>query len=481
MTPFTRPSPAVRRPHRGRIIRLAAHALVASAFAAPLISQAGDRPLSSCFWSGPISTKQPTALGEDGARFLWPEEAATYWLARFKPLPAGAHLVLKRDFAHARHESLNAYRTEETPTGPRRGIPSDAIADDEIVPDQGSTNPYVLGSRRDDARRSYTVSVYSQEPPAMRAHRAPNSLYSGAGRTNEVVLRVYVPDAGRDLLGGTALPEPALHFADGTVISGQSLCDQINDADRRMPPPLLPQPVWLRTLAGGAEPPGCTATTTPAEPKPVWRRGFNAQYLLGVVSNCGTEPVPAGTPMQVVGGAYSTIHNAYLFMFTNRQFGPLMVLRGKAPTFRSSGPQVATVGASQLRYWSFCTGEGLSTTETPDGGCVPDDQVPVDGAGYYTVVVSRAADRPSNAQTRCGVAWINQGDHGDGTRDEKGALLHPDSGFVLMRNLLPDAGFAQAIQNVATAGSAAAAMGEYYPTPRYLTTKEFEARGCPAN
>src|SRR5512135_1715824 len=84
---------------------------------APEATQAAERPLSSCFWSGPISTRQPTALGEDGARFLWPEEAANYWLARFKPLPAGAHLVLKREFAHARHESLNAYRTAQTATG----------------------------------------------------------------------------------------------------------------------------------------------------------------------------------------------------------------------------------------------------------------------------------------------------------------------------------------------------------------------------
>ena len=457
------------------------NALLVAACAVPLVCHAADRPLSSCFWSGPISTRQATALGEDGARFLWPEESATYWLARFKPLPAGSHIELKRDFAHARHESLNAYRTEETAIGPRRGIPSDAIADYEIVPDRGSTNPYVVGNRRDVARRSYTVSVYSQEPPAARADRAPNSLYSGAGRTNEVVLRVYVPDAGHDLLGGTALPEPELHLADGTVVKGQSLCDQVNDADRRMPPPLLPQPVWLRTLAGGAEPPRCTATTTPAEPKPVWRRGFNAPYLLGVVSNCGTEPVPPGTPMQVVGGAYSTINNAYLFMFTNRQFGPLMVLRGKAPTFRDSGPQAGTVGPSQLRYWSFCTGEGLSTTETPDGGCVPDYQVPLDKAGNYTVVVSRASDRPSNAQGRCGVAWINWGDNGDGTRDEKGVLLHPDSGFLLVRHLLPDPGFPQAIQNVTTAGSAAATMGAYYPSPQYMTTKEFEALGCPAN
>jgi hypothetical protein len=447
---------------------------------APLATQAADRPLSSCFWSGPISTQQPTALGEDGARFLWPEESATYWLARFKPLPAGAHLVLKRDFAHASHESLNAYRTEQTPNGLRRGIPSDAIADAEIVPDAGSTNPYVTGQRRDAVRRSYALRVYTQEPPADRAARVQNSLYSGTGATNEVALRVYVPDDPRDLLGGTALPEPELHLANGEVIRGQALCEAINDSDRSMPPPLLTQEQWLGLLTGGVQPPRCTAGTTPAEPKPVWRRGFGAQYLFGVVANCGAEPVPPGTPMQAVGGAYSTLHNAYLFMFTNRQFGPLMVLRGKAATSRPSGPKVQTAVESQVRYWSICTGEGLSTTETPDEGCAPDHSIPLDADGRYTVVISRRDERPSNAYTRCGVAWINWGDGGDGTRGPDGKPLHPDSGFVLMRNLLADPAFAHSIQNVKTTGSAEPVLGEYYPVPQYTSRAEFEALGCPA-
>lgn len=447
---------------------------------APGATQAAERELSSCFWSGPISTRQPTALGEDGARFLWPEESATYWMARFKPLPAGARLVLKREFAHARYESFNAYRTVSSPTGPRRGIPSDAIADYEIVPDTGSRNPYVTGQPRDVARRSYTVHVYTQDPPVDRADRAPNSLYSGSGATNEVVLRVYVPDDPQDLLGGTALPEPELHRASGEVVRGQALCDAINDADRGMPPPLLTQAQWLGVLAGGVQPARCTASTTPAEREPAWRRGFGAEYVLGTVSNCGAEPVPPGTPQPVIVGAYSTLHNAYLFMFTNRQFGPLLVLRGKAAGFRPSGPGVTTAVASQVRYWSICAGEGFSTTETPDGGCAPDYSIPRDGDGRYTVVISRQQDRPSNATERCGVAWINWGDGGDGTRSPDGKPLHPDSGFVLMRNLLADPGFAQAIQNVKATGSAEPVLGEYYPVPQYMSRAEFEALGCPA-
>lgn len=479
MTWSTRP--ATERCTRGlAMVRRASCVALACCMWVPLVASATGHPLSSCFWSGPISTRQPTALGEDGARFLWPEESATYWLARFKPLPAGAHLVLKREFGHARHESLNAYLTEQTPSGPRRGIPSDAIADAEIVPDAGSTNPYVSGQRRDAPERSYAVRVYTQEPPASRADRAPNSLYSGTGTTNEVAFRVYVPDAPNNLLGGTALPEPELHLANGEVIRGPALCEAINDSDRSMPPPVLTQAQWLGLLAGGVQPPRCMASTTPAEPKPVWRRGFGAQYVFGVVANCGAEPVPSGTPMQVVVGAYSTLHNAYLFMFTNRQFGPLMVLRGKAATFRPSGPMVTTAAASQVRYWSICAGEGLSTTETPDGGCAPDYSIPLDADGRFSVVISRASDRPSNANERCGVAWINWGDAGDGTRGPDGQPLHPDSGFVLMRHLMADPGFSQAIQNVRTTGSAEPVLGEYYPVPQYMSRTEFEALGCPA-
>ena len=54
----------------------------------------GGPALATCFWEGPISTNQPTTRGFDGRNFNFPEESATYWLARFN-LPANAHLVLQ--------------------------------------------------------------------------------------------------------------------------------------------------------------------------------------------------------------------------------------------------------------------------------------------------------------------------------------------------------------------------------------------------
>ena len=73
---------------RATLIAAALLALTASPAAAQ------EPPLATCFWEGPISTERPSTRGFDGRNFNFPEESATYWLARFK-LPAGARLELR--------------------------------------------------------------------------------------------------------------------------------------------------------------------------------------------------------------------------------------------------------------------------------------------------------------------------------------------------------------------------------------------------
>ena len=58
----------------------------------PAAASAQEHPLATCFWEGPISTERPTTRGFDGRNFNFPEESATYWLARFT-LPSGSKLV----------------------------------------------------------------------------------------------------------------------------------------------------------------------------------------------------------------------------------------------------------------------------------------------------------------------------------------------------------------------------------------------------
>ena len=484
MTNFLEPLAAGRFISFSRVSSFTTLAITALALVSATSVQAAN-PLSTCFWAGPISTTQPTALGEDGARFLFPEEKATYWLARYNALPSGSRLTLTRKFAYARHESLNAYKSTIAMGVSRKGMPMDAIADYEIAPHDGSTNPYVSGNARYAAKRLYTVTVLPLDPPADKTTRLANTIYAGPGTDgpSEIALRVYAPDVEPDLLGGTALPEPKLYLADGSVLTGQAVCKAISSPDQSMPKPLLTQEQWFSPIALGSEINSAKCPSSRGTPAtPTWRRFFNTANSLSGTQNCGIDPAPDVAPL-VQGGFYSTIHNNYISTSLHRSFGKVVVVSGKAPGFRKTAVSQKTVSKepTQVRYWSMCTGEGMSTTATPKHGCVADYQVPLDRDGRYTIVVSRAADRPSNATKQCGVVWLNWGDKGDGTTDATGALLNPDYGMLIMRQMLADDSYTQAIRKISKNADVALMMGDYYPKAEYLASKlEFESRGCAA-
>src|SRR3954454_21323279 len=120
---------------RGRLLAVALLAGLAGTSAAGSAA-AALHPLSTCFWEGPISTHRPSTRGFDGRNFNFPEESATYWMARFK-LPAGAHVVLTGRYPHGRYEAPNAYSDGPAP---------DALAAIRIAPNRGATNPFLPGA-----------------------------------------------------------------------------------------------------------------------------------------------------------------------------------------------------------------------------------------------------------------------------------------------------------------------------------------------
>lgn len=424
--------------------------------------------LATCLWEGPISMKRPTTRGFDGHNFNFPEKSATYWLARFR-LPAGAKLVLRGAFAHARYQSLNAYSD---------GAPTDALSDYQTLPAPGSVNPFIAGHSRDVARRSYSVTVLDESPPADQSQRAPNTLYahpqsSGSTSVNppiELLYRVYEPDRGRDLTGGTGLPAAALVRADGNTTGGTAACNAVNDPDRSIPTQTTPAAEWQAALHA----PGCDPATSPAYNPVRWERFFNLNYAsLAVVTDCTSAGRAARLAMQpqLQGGLYSNRDNAYIYAHLSRQFGPVLVVEAKLPTTPRTYDGERRMAAGQLRYWSLCSGESRVTTRTVD--CLADRQVPLRSGRLYVIVVSRRSDRPANANARCGVGWIDWGDRGDGAG-------RPDYGLVVIRNMLPAQTFAQAIQNVGRPGDEPQVMGDYFPRTAYTTKPAFEARGCPA-
>jgi hypothetical protein len=116
--------------------------------------------------------------------------------------------------------------------------------------------------------------------------------------------------------------------------------------------------------------------------------------------------------------------------------------------------------------------ESVVTTRVMD--CVYDEQIPLDARRRYTVVTSRAADRPRNATRRCGVAWVEWSPRGDGAGDH-------DFGWMQLRNMLPSPSFHHAIQDTRKPGDERRVLGSYLPTGTYYASKRaFEKLGCPA-
>ena len=128
----------------------------------------------------------------------------------------------------------------------------------------------------------------------------------------------------------------------------------------------------------------------------------------------------------------------------------ILVYHGQAPTTPQTYlPSDTTMGSGQLRYWSMCS--NMSSTQYL--GCVKDDDVTLDPSGDYTVVVSTAANRPATAKSSCGIEWL-----------PKGPL---PSAPIILRNMLPDPSFLQAIQR-ATHGTEQQTLGAYYPQGYYF-------------
>jgi hypothetical protein len=225
--------------------------------------------------------------------------------------------------------------------------------------------------------------------------------------------------------------------------------------------------------------------THPAVPEVLFERAFNGQYFLApFYRGTSMEGNIASLPTDLRPGLYPTPANAYIAGFADRSFGPdpaghnIVVLRGKAPTsprtfhgdkrFRSEGAHV--------RYWSLCNYG--STLARPAVGpintdCLFDEQVPVDRKGFFTIVVSLPEDRPSNATSECGVAWMDWTRKGDGITGGHDRLIR-----LTFRHLLASPGFAQAADKVLTPGTEQQVMREYYPVGTYTTEAAFQAEGC---
>jgi len=369
---------------------------------------------------------------------------AVYWVVTYNAVP-GTRLRISGVFPHSRYISFNAYDPIARPV--------DSLSDYQIAPDAGSSNPFLPGADRTVSHRSYTAFVDFGAPPA---HRARNTIYTGRTTTGtpnfsgQLWYRVYMPDRGRDIMGGVGLPTIDLETQNGNGVP-QSVCQNAQ----------LPTfPAIQTALAASNGGPLPNLAKYPGKNPPQWTLFVNA-FQSGQQILLSGQHFPAGQGP----GFYSNRDIAYVFAPTSRGFGQLIVIHARAPTFPNTRPPSRTMpGGKQTRYFSFCQYDPLTERVI---ACLPDDQIAVDSQGFYTIVVSTPAQRPQNARASCGVSWLAWGP--------------TTQGLLIYRQMLAAPSFTRSINNIRAPGQEQQVMGDYYPASSYLQDRsQFEARGCPA-
>jgi hypothetical protein len=411
----------------------------------------------NCFWLRGPHNKDPYI------NTAYPDAGAIYWGATFS-MPEGAKLELQADFTYSRYQSLISYNG--------KGVPIDSLADYLIEPETGSVNPFVVGNNRNDKKRAYKVQIKSESLPFSRDEGVKltgeqrNTLYAPfyAGNQQTIIYRIYVPNKGLDVDGGVDLPYPVLTLEDGSKVEGRALCDTLNTSQ---PLTVHPDALGITTtqykkMLATPDMPDNWPATTPA----TWYMQLDRASLIGIYTGEMSE-----NPRRSEGGFYPNPDNNYIRTVVNRNFGKVFVVRGKLPKTPQTHNGDAVMTSGELRYWSICSNQGFANTRVND--CLYDEQLKLDENGYYTVMVSRAEDRPRIAIEECGIGWLPMADDGDGVFDE-------DSSIVQIRNMLASDEFAHSVQSVTNPGEEPQIMGEYFPKTFYVmpnTAETFFACG----
>jgi hypothetical protein len=394
-----------------RALAVAALVTAVAALACGASAVAAGAP-GACSWAGETDQRDVNI----GA----PDLDAYYWLHALSPQP-GTQVEIAGSYPRARYFSFHVYDAQ--------GNALTSIYDRQIDPDPHSANPYRARPPR-GAGDNYTLHVEFETKPA---HPAANTLYvdpSSTGAAAELVYRIYVPQHPSQPSGDVPFPQVTVASASGQPLLGDGSCSTT--------PPPFGSTLWSHDAASDYPSIAPTPKIAAATRIPAWQRSFGNQL--------GNQ------------------QNAYLVTTISRQYGELVVIHTRAPTFPNTRAGQPAYGKYQLRYWSFCTYDQNGQAAI---GCAADYGAAI-RSGSITYVVSDPGVRPAHATAAQGVTWLPWG----------GAQ---SAAQLVYRNMLPAAGFTHAAERITPTANPQAVMGAYYPQAVYCALKTFERtgwRGC---
>ncbi|MFG1681410.1 hypothetical protein ACGFNP_14705 [Nonomuraea sp. NPDC049269] len=374
-----------------------------------------------CAWEVKVSA--------DTRNVFYPDSAATYWVLPFT-VQEGLRITLSGEYPDSRYASVQVYK-EGGGLFESNGVPS-SLTDHRIQPDAGSVNPW---QQQATPGGHYTLTVAADAAPGQVNTLPLAPPGTSVGATGNIVYRVYLPADG----DFSQVRLPAVTFERDGVSQPVPICDD-------------PQPTT-------------SIATPPAKGTAVATRAAAAF----------ARADPADRPT----GGFPNGDSAYLYAdVTPPVGGRVVVIRGKAPhNAQGSHPAPWPALGKDVRYWSMCTNLTLPPYQVvvnplPDGtsdyGCRADDHTGLDSDGRYSYVVGGESQREAIEQVP-GVTFLP-------FSAARPAATHR----IILRNMVVDAGFAEAVQNVPEDGdpaSAAAVMGEYYPVTKVCSLAALTSEG----
>ncbi len=433
-TPLPRLHSSCTRMSTARVTFAAVSVVTAAVVAASVAACGTQAPASAAPDQGPPVTPACAwhELSVSTLNEAAPDSVATYWISSFT-VQDGLQITLNGHYPDSRYTSLQVYKS----TGglfSTNGVES-ALADYRIEPDPGSVNPWQHTVRHfGRAADAFTVTLQSDVGPGQVNKLPLAPAGTVAGTAGYLIYRVYLPAHG----DFSQVPLPVVTFTLGGVSKQVPAC----------PPATTGPPA---ATAPASAPPAGTPATASASPE-------------------GATP---GTPAQSVefvrrapsGSGFPNADSGYLTaVLTPPGNGDVLVIQGKAPAAaQGDHPSPWPAPGIDMQYWSLCnylvTAQvPLVVNQLPDGkvdyGCRYDSQVALNRQGYYTFVVGTEAQRAAIERIP-GATFLPFSTAQPTTRT-----------VLLLRNMLVNTGFAEAIQNVPanrSAASATAVMGAYYP------------------
>jgi len=402
---------------------------------------------------------------------LYPDKSATYFDFN---IHWEGNLTLRGRFPNARYFSI----TVANQLGNGQLGDGNFLRGDQIIPDPGSSNPFLSSNLRNVTNRNYTVQIIKGEPPS---NPPVNTIFTGPLSNKNrahISIRTYLVDKGYDGTGnvplyevGNGLPTVSLDLPGGNRITGPELLKILN-AEKLGDPNGYETAEWLSNIDKSKD-----KINAPCFPLPTSQVFWNTDYsVTGAFEADHPEKRVRDYPPDDSGGFANNPDTKYMVILFSFSYGEILVVRGTIPTHPNTRKgEVKLPKDPQVQYFS------VSTAAAPSYGAgwhtICDEEFYVDDDGNYTIVVSWPWNRPNNAIPENNVNWISPGDgegHYIGARIWVGTLYfryqNPSDNWKESPANIPMPSLENPIPQDPII------MGKYYPRGEYMSKKDFEER-----